>query len=176
MIVDDRSFFHGELTRRVSALMSESVRRTIIGYHLDDEGQRVAELSCFHNQHLRHRPPFENRPWVLNDETRGARIGTPIECTLCFDGELPAVLQHIRSVGPFDETTIPNRLRALHEIPDGRWGVLRVKEGATRLVFDQQSLDVLLEAGEERAIPPTMVHHLEIIGHVNFEIDFLVPG
>jgi tellurite methyltransferase len=137
--------------------MSQSVRRTIRGFHVDDEGQWVAELSCFHNQHVRHRPPFENRPWVLNNERRAEHIGTPIDCTLCFDGELPTAL------------------RAPHEIADGRWGLFRVGEGATRLILDEQSRDVLLQAGEERAIPPAVVHHLEIVGHVSIEIDFLAP-
>jgi tellurite methyltransferase len=155
--------------------MSQSVRRTIRGFHVDDEGQWVAELSCFHNQHVRHRPPFENRPWVLNNERRAEHIGTPIDCTLCFDGELPTALKLVRSVGPFDETNLPNELRAPHEIADGRWGLFRVGEGATRLILDEQSRDVLLQAGEERAMPPAVVHHLEIVGHVSIEIDFLAP-
>jgi hypothetical protein len=66
------------------------VRQTINGWHADDEGDWVAELSCGHTQHVRHRPPFQLRPWVLSAEGRDARLGTEIECPLCDRGEPPA--------------------------------------------------------------------------------------
>lgn len=152
-----------------------SVARRIVAFHLDDEGQWVAELSCLHTQHVRHRPPFENRPWVLDDATRGARIGTRLECPLCARGELPAGLHRARTAGPFDEQNAPRALFASHEIAASRWGVLHVLEGRAELVFTDERRFVV-EAGEERAIPPTMLHHLEVLAHVRFEIDFLVPG
>jgi tellurite resistance-related uncharacterized protein len=40
------------------------------------------------------------------------------------------------SLGPFDETTVPPALlRRDHSIALGRWALLRVLEGAARLVF-----------------------------------------
>jgi tellurite methyltransferase len=57
--------------------------RTIVGWHRDEEGDWVAELSCGHAQHVRHRPPFFDRPWVLTIEGRTARVGTPIDCPHC---------------------------------------------------------------------------------------------
>jgi len=51
--------------------------RTIVGFHRDEEGDWVAELSCDHAQHVRHRPPFWDREWVTTEEGRTARIGTP---------------------------------------------------------------------------------------------------
>jgi hypothetical protein len=62
------------------------MQRTITGFHQDDEGYWVAELDCGHNQHVRHRPPFELKPWVLTDEERNARIGTRRDCPLCDQG------------------------------------------------------------------------------------------
>lgn len=59
------------------------MQRTIVGFHRDDEGFWVAELDCGHNQHVRHRPPFELKPWVLDDESRNARVGTERDCPLC---------------------------------------------------------------------------------------------
>ncbi len=56
---------------------------TIVGFHQDDAGDWIAELSCGHTQHVRHRPPFFDRPWVLTEHGRAARIGTPIECSDC---------------------------------------------------------------------------------------------
>ncbi len=57
--------------------------RSIAGFHQDDEGHWVAELSCGHNQHVRHQPPFWDRPWVTTEAGRSERIGTEIECPLC---------------------------------------------------------------------------------------------
>jgi hypothetical protein len=61
------------------------VRRTIVGFHQDAEGDWVADLSCAHAQHVRHQPPFWDREWVLDDDQREARIGTELECRLCDD-------------------------------------------------------------------------------------------
>jgi hypothetical protein len=62
--------------------------RHIVGFHQDEHGDWVAVLSCGHSQHLRHRPPFFDRPWVLTDAGRRARIGAPIECSECADTAL----------------------------------------------------------------------------------------
>jgi Protein of unknown function (DUF3565) len=55
----------------------------IVGFHCDELGDHVAELSCGHDQHVRHQPPFRLRPWVLDPVERDERIGTAIECPLC---------------------------------------------------------------------------------------------
>ena len=34
-------------------------------FHTDDERQWVAELECGHTIHMRHDPPWQQRPWVL---------------------------------------------------------------------------------------------------------------
>jgi hypothetical protein len=59
------------------------VQRAIVGYHQDEEGAWVAELACGHQRHVRHEPPFQSRPWVVDAEGRRERLGTLIECGLC---------------------------------------------------------------------------------------------
>ena len=59
------------------------VERAIVGYHRDEHGDWVAELACGHQQHVRHQPPFQLRPWVVEREGRRGRLGTPLECRLC---------------------------------------------------------------------------------------------
>ncbi|MDG7001319.1 MAG: DUF3565 domain-containing protein, partial [Nitrososphaerota archaeon] len=44
--------------------------REIVGFRQDELGDWVAELSCLHAQYVRHRPPFQIRPWVLDDDER----------------------------------------------------------------------------------------------------------
>jgi hypothetical protein len=64
-------------------------RRAITGFRLDDEGQWIAELECGHSQHMRHRPPWQVRPWVLTAEGRARYIGVAIECPLCANAQEP---------------------------------------------------------------------------------------
>lgn len=57
--------------------------RAITGFHLDAEGQWVAELDCGHTQHMRHDPPWQVREWVTTEAGRAGKIGTEIPCRLC---------------------------------------------------------------------------------------------
>ncbi len=59
--------------------------RRILGFLQDDAGEWVADLSCGHRRHVRHRPPFEVRTWVLDDAGRSAHVGNRIDCFLCAD-------------------------------------------------------------------------------------------
>jgi len=51
------------------------MNRKIIGYHIDSEGDWVADLTCCHGQHVRHKPPFINRKWVQTEEGRKSKLG-----------------------------------------------------------------------------------------------------
>ncbi|MGN6429358.1 MAG: DUF3565 domain-containing protein [Gaiellaceae bacterium] len=59
------------------------MENAIVGFHLDAQGEWVAELACGHHQHVRHQPPFHVRPWVLEPEGRRRRLGTQLRCRLC---------------------------------------------------------------------------------------------
>jgi hypothetical protein len=59
------------------------VRRAIVGFDTDETGDWVALLECGHRQHVRHRPPWQERPWVLSVEGRKGRIGSPLVCVEC---------------------------------------------------------------------------------------------
>ncbi|GAA3578142.1 MULTISPECIES: DUF3565 domain-containing protein [Marinobacter] len=52
-------------------------------FHRDQEGHWVAELACGHNQHVRHDPPWINRPWVTTGAGRQARLGQCLDCLKC---------------------------------------------------------------------------------------------
>ena len=103
--------------------------RRIIGFRQDDQGDWIADLSCLHSQHVRHQPPFQDRGWVLTESGRAARVGTELGCPLCDRAELPDRLRILRSIGPFDEETLPAGLRGDHRLADGIWGRLRVDQG-----------------------------------------------
>jgi len=65
------------------------LKQAIIGFHQDELGDWVAELACFHGQHVRHQPPFINRPWVVTETGRSAMLGTELNCVRCDRNEPP---------------------------------------------------------------------------------------
>ncbi|MBV9155281.1 MAG: DUF3565 domain-containing protein [Acidobacteriaceae bacterium] len=62
--------------------------RAVIGFHKDDQDHWVADLECGHTRHVRHSPPWQNRPWVLTAEGRAKFLGTTLNCVQC--DQLPA--------------------------------------------------------------------------------------
>lgn len=84
------------------------LRQRISGYHQDELGDWVAELECGHQQHVRHQPPWFNRPWAATGAGRRAHIGSPLECPYCDrEGPPPTpsrpnhwgrVLEHVRNM------------------------------------------------------------------------------
>lgn len=59
------------------------VARRIVGFHQDEEGHWVADLECGHGRHVRHAPPWQQRPWVLTPEGRAAHLGQTLGCVKC---------------------------------------------------------------------------------------------
>ena len=59
------------------------MRQPIVGFHLDDAQDWVAELACGHNQHVRHNPPWFMRPWTQTQQGRDSALGSFLECRKC---------------------------------------------------------------------------------------------
>ena len=59
------------------------MQQAIVGFHLDEEAHYVADLACGHGQHVRHDPPWQNRPWVLTEQGRHEKLGAMLECNKC---------------------------------------------------------------------------------------------
>lgn len=59
------------------------MKQAIMGYHKDQYQDWVAQLICAHFQHVRHHPPFINRPWVVTSEGRDAMLGYLLNCKKC---------------------------------------------------------------------------------------------
>ncbi|WP_220719522.1 DUF3565 domain-containing protein [Agarivorans litoreus] len=57
----------------------------IIGFQLDEEHHWIARLACGHYQHVRHQPPWQNRPWVLNYQGRFSMLGKELSCVKCLE-------------------------------------------------------------------------------------------
>jgi hypothetical protein len=59
------------------------MQRAMVGFEQDEHGDWVVLLECGHRQHVRHRPPWQERPWVTSEEGRQSRVGLPLECPFC---------------------------------------------------------------------------------------------
>jgi hypothetical protein len=57
--------------------------RKIVSFHQDETGDWVAVLECGHTQHVRHNPPWINRPWVLTTQGRAEKLGATLPCKRC---------------------------------------------------------------------------------------------
>jgi len=158
------------------------VNQVITGFHQDADGDWVAELSCGHNQHVRHNPPFMPRPWAVSAAGRAERLGTPLSCPPCERAELPEAIRPVRSSPEWDEHTLPPGLRQAHQLAASTWGKIVVREGALRfsLRFSPPSSQcgespLSVELGPHtpvQAIPPGVRHEVDPLGHVRFRIDF----
>ena len=64
------------------------MKQRIIGFHRDEYGDWVADLECGHGQHVRHDPPWSERPWVVTPQGREQKLGDVLLCKKC-DEESP---------------------------------------------------------------------------------------
>ena len=86
------------------------MERAIQGFRRDEQGLWVAELGCGHTQHVRHQPPWQERPWVLTEAGRAAMIGTRLDCTYCEMAALPAGLTTYKRTSSFSDSSVPEAL------------------------------------------------------------------
>lgn len=77
-----------------------------------------------------------------------------------------------RSTPIFDETTLPNALRARHATKAGVWGVVRVIEGRLRLTYLHPEVDVDLDADRPGLLSPEQYHFVTPTGPMKMQIEF----
>ena len=65
------------------------MEQPIAGFHQDEESHWVAELRCGHFQHVRHDPPWVERPWVITEAGRMTMLGQLLSCVKCDAGAPP---------------------------------------------------------------------------------------
>ena len=147
--------------------------RAIVGFRRDAEGHWVAELDCGHSQHTRHSPPQSERPWVLSEEGRRARLGSPLDCVRCDRRELPEGFAPYRRTPDYDATSLPAGLRSRHSTRPGVWGRIHVDAG--RLCYRTHAPfhdEAVLEAGDVGVVLPEVEHEVEPLGEVRFHVEF----
>ena len=149
------------------------MNRTIIDFHLDEFGDWVAALDCGHGQHVRHRPPFINRPWVTTASGREARLGSELNCVRCDRMEWPEGFAAYRRTPEFDEKTVPGGLKRNHATKRGVWARIHVLAGELRYhVGEPVGRSLRVAAGSNAVIVPEVSHRVEIPETVRFFVEF----
>lgn len=62
------------------------MQHPVVAFGQDSAGDFVARLSCGHNQHVRHDPPWQDRHWVLTEQGRARHLGHSLDCVKCEQG------------------------------------------------------------------------------------------
>ncbi len=77
-----------------------------------------------------------------------------------------------RTTPLFDQHSLPAALRRDHSTKAGVWGLVRVKEGRLRLIYDDGTAERLLEPGVAGLLLPEQVHRVEPLGPVRMQVEF----
>jgi tellurite resistance-related uncharacterized protein len=147
--------------------------RPITGFGLDEAGDPTAILSCGHRQHVRHKPPFENRPWVTTAAGRESRLGATLTCVRCDRLELPEPFDVVGRTPEFTEQTLPVALRTNHATAAGVWGRIVVTEGIVRYQVPALGVDRDLDPRAPGIVVPEVRHTVEPRGSVRLHVEFL---
>ena len=147
-----------------------AVKRTITGFRRDDAGDWVAELSCWHSQHVRHDPPFRTAPWVLDDLGRAERVGAALDCPLCDRAELPEGLRVVRTAGVWDERSMPAAFGALIGWASACGDGCASSTGGSASEPGQSPPTTSSSVPAAQAIPPGVEHDVEPQGSVGFSL------
>jgi tellurite resistance-related uncharacterized protein len=139
---------------------------------MDEHGDWVAFLSCGHKQHVRHQPPFFDRPWATTERGRHEKIGELLNCVHCDRFEMPDDFAAYRKTAEFTEKTIPKSLLHDHSTRPGVWGKIHVIEGKLIYRVDALGAKYEISPGLPGIVIPEITHHIEPVGPVTFFVEF----
>lgn len=148
------------------------MKRPITGFGLDDDGDWIAILSCGHSQHVRHRPPFINRPWVTTEQGRDSKLGEILNCVRCDRFELPDTFIPYEQTPIFTEESMPAGLKRDHSTKAGVWAKIAVIEGKLRYYLDALETEMELSQDKPGIVVPEVSHRVKPLGSVCFFVKF----
>ena len=148
------------------------MKRPIIRFGHDDIGDWVATLSCGHLQHVRHSPPFINRPWVTTEFGRKSKIGEILNCVRCDKFEFPENFIPYKKTPVFTEDSLPSGLKKDHSTKIGVWGKIILTEGTLQYRVNSLKIDTELSPNEPGVILPEILHSVAPLGPVKFYVEF----
>lgn len=148
------------------------MERPITGFEFDGEGDPIAILNCGHPQHVRHNPPFINRPWVTTEQGRNSMLGKTLNCVRCDKFELPNGFTAYKRTPIFTEESVPAALRKDHSTRAGVWAKIIVEEGKVRYRVPALEADMELSQDKIGIVVPEVPHNVEPLGATRFFVEF----
>ncbi|MCX5747155.1 MAG: DUF3565 domain-containing protein [Proteobacteria bacterium] len=140
------------------------MQRPIDGFHQDERGDWIAELRCGHGRH---------EPWMQAADGRATQLGAALACPPCERFELPVGHAPYKRTREFDQTSIPDALRADHSTKPGVWGVIHVLAGRLRYIVEPPlARTQLLAPGIDGIVVPEVRHRVIADGDVRFFVEF----
>ncbi|MEM7501582.1 MAG: DUF1971 domain-containing protein [Pseudomonadota bacterium] len=87
---------------------------------------------------------------------------------------LPHTVTPYRTIGPFDQSTLPKGLLRDHNTKAGVWGLLEVLSGEVQYEVTEpgHAGTFTLSPSHPGVIVPLQKHHLKLTGDVTFRITF----
>ena len=147
--------------------------RKITGFSTDENGDWVANLECFHGQHVRHNPPFVRRQWVVSKEGRKSRLGHALDCLKCNRMEWPDHLVITKRTTEINEKSIPEYFMNDYVLETGTWGKIVVLQGELGYKVNVPfKLSSQIMTGEYGIIVPDTKCFIIPFGDVRFFIEF----
>jgi tellurite resistance-related uncharacterized protein len=154
--------------------MSALPKRKITRFARDEAGDWVAQLECGHTQHVRHRPPLENRLWVVTESGRREHLGIELECRSCLMPALPEGLVVYKTTAWFDAETVPSGLLRSHRLRGEVWGRIVVESGYVVYTIElEPPLVFVLSPRLQGIVQPEVRHHVTPRGNARFRVEFL---
>ena len=111
------------------------MEKKIVGFHVDELGDWVADLECGHAQHVRHNPPWINRPWVLERAGREGSLGMLLDCLKCNMPTIPVSARQIDCSEILDLQALVSHYTEVQKNDGDYWIKVVVSEG--ELVYQQ---------------------------------------
>jgi hypothetical protein len=65
---------------------SAGTKKKIVGFHMDENRDWVADLECGHQKHVRNDPPYTEHHWVTTAQGRLDHMGQELPCSACRPG------------------------------------------------------------------------------------------
>ena len=160
----------------------------IVDYRRDENDDWVVLLGCLHFQHVRHQPPWQNRPWVTTEAGRSAHLGRMLHCVKCTtrapvdtqgdamtdELRVPANLTSYKKTPVFDQDNVPKGLQQEHATARGVWALLHVLSGSLSFCFTEggEAIRVEITPDAPRVIVAEQPHQVVITGQVTFQLEF----
>ena len=167
---------HDKDYRLLTTVPSYVMERPITGFELDSEGDPIAILSCGHAQHVRHNPPFINRPWVTSEEGRNGMLGKMLNCVRCDNFEMPDSFIAYKRTPVFTEESVPDALRKDHQ---------RKSVSGQKYRFRKENFDIAYPPfmrtwnclqDKIGIVVPEVLHNVEPLGTTVFLSNFTGTG